>query len=288
MGKLGHKPIKKRGHKLYYLSPFRDEKEPSFEVDTKENIWNDYGQSEKGAKIIDLVTRLYSCSVSEALNRIENLCGKSYASSSSYTPNQLPLKPAIGNTGAEAPEYQINKVQALQNTALISYLESRKINISLAKRFLEEIYYTTRTGKRFFALAFKNNSGGYEVRNQYFKGSLLSKDMTTIPLNSASSSVLIFEGFMDFLSYLTHAGKENLDRIHSVIVLSSISMRDKALAEVKKSGCKQVFLLLDNDTNGKKTAQYFKDELVSVKVEDKSGIYDGFKDYNEYLTVQDV
>lgn len=280
MEKLGREPIKRNGSRISYFSPFRDEKEPSFVIDTQENTWKDFGRSEKGAKIVDLVTRLFSCSVSKALERIDDLCGEKSVSAikSSYNPNQLPLRAIPGEV-----EYKISKVCTLKNTALIAYLESRKINILLAKRFLEEIYYTTPKGSHFFALAFKNNSGGYETRNQYDKRSLISKDLTTITMNETRSCVLVFEGFMDFLSYATLTGEENLDKIHSIIVLSSISMREKGLAEIKKTGCKRVALLLDNDKTGKEATEYFKNELHGLEVDDQSGTYANYEDYNDYL-----
>jgi len=42
--------------------------------------------------------------------------------------------------------------------------------LRFGKRYLEEIYYKIDP-KNYFGLSFKNNSGGYEVRNRYFKGS---------------------------------------------------------------------------------------------------------------------
>jgi len=64
--------------------------------------------------------------------------------------------------------------------------------------------YYTYNGKSYFALAFANESGGYELRNRYYKGCYGHKDISLIPgRNTASKSVAVFEGFMDFLSALT-------------------------------------------------------------------------------------
>jgi len=40
---LGIKPAKVRGNDYWYLSPLRVEKQPSFKVNAKVNLWNDFG-----------------------------------------------------------------------------------------------------------------------------------------------------------------------------------------------------------------------------------------------------
>ena len=57
--------------------------------------------------------------------------------------------------------------------------------------------YTTH-GKRYFAVAFGNERGGYEIRNPFFKGCVPPKDVTLLSVGSASCNV--YEGFMDYLS----------------------------------------------------------------------------------------
>ena len=51
--KLGHRPQKIRNNDYWYLSPLREEKEPSFKVNRKLNVWYDHGLG-KGGNIIDL------------------------------------------------------------------------------------------------------------------------------------------------------------------------------------------------------------------------------------------
>ena len=40
---LGFSPVKQQGDNLWYKSPFRDESEASFKVNTKLNQWYDFG-----------------------------------------------------------------------------------------------------------------------------------------------------------------------------------------------------------------------------------------------------
>ncbi len=48
-------------------------------------------------------------------------------------------------------------------------------------------------------MGFKNNFGGFELRNKYFKGSSSPKEITLIS-NNSPDRLNVFEGFMDFLS----------------------------------------------------------------------------------------
>jgi DNA primase len=60
--------LKRKGERLLGLSPFRDEKSPSFSVDTRKNIWNDFGgKPEVPGNVIGLVQALEKCSFREAL-----------------------------------------------------------------------------------------------------------------------------------------------------------------------------------------------------------------------------
>ena len=56
LARNGHKPLKQNGDKYWYLSPLREESEPSFCVYEKpfQDDWQDYG-IKKGGSIIDLV-----------------------------------------------------------------------------------------------------------------------------------------------------------------------------------------------------------------------------------------
>ncbi len=56
---LGYEPVKQQGRSLWYKSPLRDEKEPSFKVNTELNKWYDFGIG-KGGNIIALAEELYN------------------------------------------------------------------------------------------------------------------------------------------------------------------------------------------------------------------------------------
>ncbi len=94
-------------------------------------------------------------------------------------PNGAPKSDRIKQpqTCLRATHRQINKIQDLDNQALIQYLLKRGIERKTAAPYVKEIYYSLM-GKEYFALAFPNLSGGYELRNPYFQGTLGKKDIS--------------------------------------------------------------------------------------------------------------
>lgn len=62
----------------------------------------------------------------------------------------------------------------LSSLVLLAYLQDRGINTALAKKECMEVRFSL-SGKWNFAIGFPNASGGYEVRNKYFKGCIAPK-----------------------------------------------------------------------------------------------------------------
>ena len=50
---LGHEPKNARGGQYWYLSPFREEKTPSFKVNDRLNEWYDFGAA-TGGDLVEL------------------------------------------------------------------------------------------------------------------------------------------------------------------------------------------------------------------------------------------
>lgn len=55
---IGHEPAARKGTRLWYKSPLRQEQTPSFKVETTLNCWYDFGLG-RGGNIIDLAAELY-------------------------------------------------------------------------------------------------------------------------------------------------------------------------------------------------------------------------------------
>jgi hypothetical protein len=165
----------------------------------------------------------------------------------------------------------------LGNHALISYLTGRGINTDTARNQGVEVYYSV--GKKdFYAIGFKNDAGGYELRNRYYKGSVSPKNITTFSV--PTDDCMIFEGFMDYLSYLTI---ENLLQPQTdTVVLNSAAFLNRAMGFLNRHD--EIHSYLQNDSTGKQVLS----EIVARhgNVNDMSVLYENHKDLNEYLINQ--
>ena len=194
LNSLGIQPVTEKGNYGMYRSPLREDNTPSFKVDYNANLWCDYGTGE-GGTLIDLVMKQNGCNAYGAICRLE----QGNTASFSFHGKDLPERDTKRQA---ASPIEIRRIQPLQNPALIRYLQERGISPGTASPYVQEMYYRIG-GKSYFALAFRNDSGGYELRNPRFKGST-SKDITHIrQQGEPREKCLVFEGFMDYLSFLT-------------------------------------------------------------------------------------
>jgi len=257
---------KQNNQDFWYLSPLHAEKTPSFKVDASKNLWYDHAQG-VGGNILDLVMVMNNCDVSGALR----ILGGTDSSSFSFS-----LVEPLAATEEKEDNFSIVAVKTLSNPALLSYLESRKINIEIANKFSAEIFFRKKNNdKNLFAISFMNDKGGYETRNALYKGNIGGKAITTIK-GIGNGKVAVFEGFMDFLSVLT---KYNTDKItDDVIVLNSLSMIESSRETLQ--GYEEVKYFLDNDKAGKEATANL---LVTVGGTDYSHLYANYKDANDWI-----
>ena len=269
---LGYNPVRRQGNSLWYKSPFRDEQEPSFKVNTERNLWYDFGAG-KGGNIIALARELYaSDSLPYLLERIAE-----------QTPSVRPVSFSFGGQPLSKPSFRQLEVVPLSSPALLSYLRQRGINTELARRECCEVRYQT-DGKLYFAVGFPNRSGGYEIRNKFFKGCIAPKDITHIRQEQTKETCYLFEGFMDYLSFLTLRLERCPDRPEldgqDYIVLNSTSNLSKAIHPL--GDYERIHCFLDNDKAGMEAVQELREEY-GMRIRDASHIYGGYNDLNDYL-----
>ena len=269
---IGCKPVKQYGVNLMYLSPLRAEKHASFKVNTEINQWYDFGIG-KGGNIIDLAELLYKSSdVSYLIHQIERNAPSNVSGS---LPTVKPITPQNS--------FEHLQVLPITHPALIKYLEERCIDVETARTVCKELHFDTR-GKHYFGIGFPNIAGGYEIRNPFFKGCIAPKDISHFYAEEPKNVCFVFEGFMDFLSFMTLRRKENDGlRRQDYLVLNSVSNIQKALESL--SHYENVQCFLDNDEAGRKAYQAL---LMGLKVPviDSSGLYADCKDLNEFLCRQ--
>ncbi len=270
LSKLGHEPASRKGARLWYKSPLRQEHTPSFKVDTSLNCWYDFGLG-KGGNIIDLAAEIYQSTDLRYLKRcITNRC-------------PVPSVPTVASSFPQrhsAPTIQSFEVVPLEHRALVAYLQQRGVPAHIAKTNCQEAYYSVK-GKSYFAVAFSNVSGGWDLRNKYFKGCRGRKDISYLPYSrdGPSTECAVFEGFIDYLSALTLGIITGND----VVVLNSVVNVNKAIPYL--NGYTAINCYLDNDNAGR-TALSELTAIYGSTVIDRSTLYSGFNDLNEHLVNQ--
>ena len=267
----GVKPVRSTAAYALYCSPLREETHPSFKVDTEKNLWIDYGEG-RGGSIIDLCMRMEGCTLSEAIRRLGQTVPDNtvYSSHKDFSQNNLQPTMAANET---------RKLISISGTLpphLQEYLTKvRCIDLEKAKPFLKSISYEVR-GRCYQAIGFANLSGGYELRDdKTFKGTIAPKDITPI-FTDRAEPVCIFEGFMDFLSFLSM--KEEIT--NHCLVMNSVSNVARTIRYLNDRHLTHIRAFLDNDEAGRRTVQDFI--KAGFHVEDMNIHYKDFKDLNEY------
>ena len=267
----GIKPVRRTPSYALYRSPLREETHPSFKVDTQKNLWIDYAEG-RGGSIIDLCMRLEGCTLSEAICRLEQNASDNitYSSRKDFVPNNS--QPVMAVNGAR----RLIEISDTLPPHLQEYLtKERCIDMEKAIPFLKCISYEVRS-RLYQAIGYANLSGGYELRDdKTFKGTIAPKDITPI-FTDRAEPVCIFEGFMDFLSFLSM--KEEIT--NHCLVMNSVSNVARTIRYLNDRHLTHIRAFLDNDEAGRRAVQDFI--KAGFHVEDMNIHYKDFKDLNEY------
>ena len=269
----GVKPVRRTPSYALYHSPLREETQPSFKVDTEKNLWIDYAEG-RGGSIIDLCMRMEGCTLSEAICRLGQKASLDAAYGLSKEKSDIDTSPVTPWQPSGARK--LIEVSDTLPSHLEAYLaDKRCIDLNRARPFLKCICYEVR-GRHYQAIGFANLSGGYELRDdKTFKGTIAPKDITPI-FTDRAEPVCIFEGFMDFLSFLSM--KEEITN-HS-LVMNSVSNVARTIRYLNDRHLTHIRAFLDNDEAGWRAVQDFI--KAGFHVEDMNIHYKDFKDLNEY------
>ena len=262
LANLGHFPVRKTEKEAWFLSPFRSETQASFKVSLKKNYWIDFGTFE-GGSTIDLVMKMENCSVKEALERLSGNIGHF-----SFHRRPNPTKKED-----RANPIEIIEEKEIEHLALQSYLRSRKISAGTAKKFCKEIHYRIG-GRTYFAIGLQNRSGGWELRNSYWKGSTSPKDVSLI--KNDSKNLAITEGMFDLLTLMELM--PYIVNSYDLLVLNTTAFVKRMIKEIREY--ENVELFLDRDKTGLGMTELLLEKCPNSR--DMSSLYGGFKDINEW------
>ncbi|KAB6149009.1 toprim domain-containing protein [Bacteroides xylanisolvens] len=272
---IGFSPAKESDKSAWYHAPYREDRTPSFKVNKDKKIWYDFGTAQSG-DIIDLAELLYQTKDVARLLKLIKGAAPALA---------LRIRTPISQDGERLTnQFRDVKVMDLNHEALKSYLQSRGIDLGIGECECKEVHYICNK-KGYFAIAFPNVANGYEIRNPYFKGGIAPKDISIIRKSDRSKvhNCCLFEGFMDYLSYLTLVKLGRItkgDEFMDYIVLNSVSNVSKAIEPIKKY--KVIHCYLDNDDAGRRVVDSLQ-ELLGDKVQDMFAPYPLYKDLNDFL-----
>jgi len=263
---MGIHPTKQKGNALWYSAPYRMERRPSFKVDINRNVWFDFGIG-KGGDIFDLA--------GEFIGSKDFLLRAAFIARNGAYP--LPIIEHPQRNEEKEPIFEDIWVRPLQDSKLLGYLRERGIFADTVITNCEEVRYRVH-GKRYYAIGFRNEAGGLELRNRFFKGCIPPKDISL--KRNGSDVCSVFEGFMDYLSAM------QMGIIASDwLVLNSVSNVEKAL---KVLGVyRRIECYLDNDDAGRRTLEKLRADF-GEKVIDRSSLYADHKDLNEFLLSKNV
>lgn len=270
------KPAKKVAHGYLYHAPWREDKHPSLSVTPDGRGWHDLATGAKGS-VIDLVMmHLNTRDFRRIIEELEKFRSDSFS---------FPQSNTSDGEKEKGLDYTRFELVPLQSRGLYAYLHKRGINIGIARQFLQEAHYSfqERTdGRYLYALAYPNDLGGYELRGapytgnpDGYKGGIAPKGITT-HFDKANAPTVVFEGFMDMLSFATLCGGVK----HNYMVLNSTVNAPAAIEVLRPMGGK-VLLCLDNDEGGGKATKQMIDALpsaVDIRIR-----FAPAKDVNEYL-----
>jgi 5S rRNA maturation endonuclease (ribonuclease M5) len=263
----GVKCQRKTGKYRYFPAVWRGEKNASIAVDVEQNVWQDFGGSgfEKGGDPIRLIE---VWDHKKAFDAAQYLLSHKFVNKTEKSSSQIELKFNDSTERKYIGDYPIDNIQ-------LEYLVNvRKIRTETAQRYTRKVFYQLGT-KKVFAVGFRNDHGGWELRTNKFKITLGEKWYTTIPGRNKQDSLIVFEGFMDFMSALDLHQADFFEA--DCVVLNSLSMLDK----LDLSKYAKVWLALDNDQAGEDATRIVMGKYAHVK--DLRGDFAGYKDYNEKL-----
>lgn len=266
LAQRGVHPKRTAGKTAQYLSPLGEESDPSFMVDVNKNTFWDYS-TEQGGDIFSLVKALEGCNFHQACMKLGG---------DDYTEIEVHAKPKQMRSGIE-----IVAIEPLTNAELIDYMtQERKIEYDVVIKYCEcvsfKFPYSKKDPNRIYTgVGFKNDMGGYEIRNSWQRVATTPKCFTTIKgSKEKEGECLLFEAWIDFLTYLT---------VHNITVpkLRAYVLNGTGMVRALKPFLegKTVYTYTDSDRAGDSVIK----SLDESKVVDMRHMFMFYNDYNEYL-----
>jgi hypothetical protein len=272
LARLGHQPAHKSGTESVYRSVLsQDGKKRSLCVNDTLGVWYDKGTG-KGGNVIDFGLALWPgmdtqkvCGkLSEVMQQVAPAASANVKQSGKRRRKTLKL-----------PYFQIDKICELgQTPAIQQFLERRGI-WEEAQGILREVHYHKVDNHQdpvsYAAAGHCNESGGWQVRNKYFKGCLGTKGLTMLLRDNRR--LVIFKDIFDYLSWKhDHPGSTD-----TALMVNKYTLLPAAIKVAMRYPTLTVYF--DHSPEGHQSLRQFITELPYAT--DGTSAFSGYHDYNE-------
>lgn len=265
LNQAGYKAKKQSNGRFFYLSPYRNESNPSLVVHP-DNKWADQGVDLRPKSSIDLYCLLYDVDAKEAVSK---MLGDEYNDAKKFDKTSI-----VRESGTD-----IVSIKDISSDSIVRYVESRCIDVDLARKYCKELLVKFPFGKhpeKFHkVIGWQCDRGGWEMRNEYLKVGSTPKGPTSVV--GGSSTCVLFEGMFDYLSLLMTQSVSELKS--DVFIYNSTSFLDYSIPNLQKYS--KVCSFVDNDDAGDKVVNTLKENGVWIK--DYRHLYSEYNDLNECL-----
>ena len=302
LSKLGHEPVKvlKGGRDIWYYSPFRKEKEPSFHIREGREydwVWYDFGH-EGTSTILDFIMQYKNTDKKEALAFLDTLY-PNYKSQKFKDPNQVSFsfptqrnqqKRILKKKEEQYRDFEFIQNLPLKSEAIFNYLQSRHIPRRIASKYFQVVKYRHKdrpSQKPYFGFGMQNESGGWEIRSasdrerEKFKTALIAKDISVIKgAEEGAKEVSVFEGMTDFVSLLAMFNVEVMKG--DAIILHGLKLYNRAATYIRETGYVRINTFLDNNKSGQETSEKFINDFGN-QVVNQSPSFLPYVDLNDAL-----
>lgn len=181
---------------------------------------------------------------------------------------------------------EVSVITPIMAKPIKRFLESRCIPLHLADRYcFEAVIYSEKRHHNIHYLGFLSNNFGLIYKSPWGVTGSMTVGITTITLDGirclekTHTAVVVFSGFMDFLSYLALKGLDAPEC--DVIVLNGCSNVEKGMRFIRQHAF--VFCYFSMDERGRKCQKYLEQNLEGCSIVDRSDRYEGEDDLNSLL-----
>ena len=132
LARLGHEPVRRSGNELWYLTPYRGERTPSFRVNVMKQLWYDFGLG-KGGDIFTLAREFIGSN--DFMEQVKFIA----ETANMFMPVPEVSKPTFLPKPSE-PAFEGVEAVPLLRSPLTDYLAERGISYDIASRYLSLIH----------------------------------------------------------------------------------------------------------------------------------------------------